>query len=125
MSSGATARWAITLAWEKLSLALLALTFSCGDGVIRRVDELPPPPPQRAFLQLDIEPRDALLLIDDRPFAVPLRLRRGVTTAPLGYHRIEIQRSGYLTWYGEITLTAARPHRLHVRLLKIPQLFEE
>ena len=96
--------------------------------MIRRVDEpppLPPPPRGQGLISVSVEPRDALILLDDRPLTVPLRLRRGVVLAPLGRHRIEIQRAGHLTWYGVLTVRGARPVELQVQLLPIPPLLPQ
>ena len=109
-------------------IILFVLLSACGGGVIRRVDEpppLPPPPRGQGIISVKVEPRDALILLDDRPLAVPLRLRRGVVFAPLGRHRIEIQRAGHLTWYGVLTIRRTRPVELQVQLLPIPPLLPQ
>lgn len=71
-------------------------------------------------LRFNIEPPDAVLLIDGeaRGRADQVGATGGLKLRP-GVHRITLQRSGYLTWRGEVTVDR-KVDVLEVRLEKRP-----
>ncbi|MCB9522268.1 MAG: hypothetical protein H6702_02680 [Myxococcales bacterium] len=81
--------------------ALAACLAACGGGVIQRVDELPPPPPGQAFLQIRCEPNDVAVHVDDRYAGQLDGYRQGVLRVAPGKHRLTLRKPGHYPWHGE------------------------
>ena len=122
LTLGALTRKALTLS----ALTLSALTLSaCGGGggvggVIQRVDELPAPPPRRAFLRLPDCDARVWIYVDERfkgrVADYPLR----ALLLPAGARRVELRRHGYATRYHLVTLSPEAPVTLSGDLTPLP-----
>lgn len=84
-----------------LMLAAVLSLSACGGGVIRRVDELPRPPPGQAFLQIRCEPGDVAVHVDDRYAGQLDGYREGVLRVAPGPHRLTLRKPGHYPWHGE------------------------
>ena len=97
-------------------LAAFWVLTGCGGGVIQSVDELPPPPPGKGFLEIRCETAGAELFVDDVFQGEVARYREGVVPLPVGSHRLTIKAAGFYTWYGQAEITT-RPTRIDVILV--------
>lgn len=91
-------------------LALL-ITLGCGgDGVVRRIGDLPPPPPGAGFVEIRCEPPTADLYVDGAYRGRLDGYRKGVVRMPEGRRRIALHKSGHYSFYGtfEVGQTAVR-----------------
>ena len=100
------------------AIVLLSAFAGCGGGVIQSVDELPPPPPGKGFLEIRCEAPGAELFVDDEFQGEVARYREGVVPLPVGAHRLTIKAAGYYTWYGQADITV-RPSRIDVTLVAL------
>lgn len=90
-------------------VAMLAAGFAaaCGGGVVERADAPPAPPPGLAALQLQVEPGDVEVTIDDAFAGVLTGYRDGLIAVRPGPHRIRLGRAGCMTGYYEIDVPPA------------------
>lgn len=103
----------------RISLALSAcvVLVACGgDGVIRKVGDLPPPPPGAGFVEIECEPATADLYVDGVYRGRLDGYRNGVVRMPEGQRRIALRKTGHYTWYGVIRVGQATA-RIETRLV--------
>jgi hypothetical protein len=86
----------------------LLIGIGCGGGVIQKVGELPPPPPNQAFVQLTAEPADVDVYLDGR-FAGRLDgYPDGVIRVSPGVRRVTLKRAGYYSAHAEVVAENGR-----------------
>lgn len=85
---------------------LLAMSACGGDGVIRRVDDLPPPPPGAGFVEFRVTPPTTDLYVDGVYRGRLDGYRDGVVRMPEGRHRIALRKNGHYAWYGTVDVGA-------------------
>ncbi len=92
-----------------LATALIALvTLGCGgDGVIRKVGDLPPPPPGAGFVEIKCDPPTADLYVDGVYRGRLDGYRNGVIRMPEGPRRVALRKNGHYAWYGTVTVGQA------------------
>ena len=86
------------------ALHLLAGLWSCGGGVIQSADAPPPPPPGLAVLQIDCDPRDVEVSIDDAYAGLLTGYRGALIAIKPGPHRLRLSHAGCLPAYFEVTI---------------------
>ena len=84
--------------------------------------DLAPPPPahvakERPGLRLRVQPSDAAVLVDEKRRGTADQVGHGTGFLELrpGVHRISLERAGYETWRGEVTV-GKKTELLEVRL---------
>lgn len=83
------------------ALATAALLSACGgDGVVRRVGDLPPPPPGLGFVEIACTPPTADLYVDGVYRGRVDGYRGGVVRMPEGTRRIALRKPGHYSYYG-------------------------
>jgi hypothetical protein len=87
--------------------------------------EAPPPPPRDAApgeasnfgsLVIQVQPPDADVLIDGEKWRGPQGEERLVVQLPEGPHRIEVQKDGFQTYSGSVTIRGGETSPLNVSL---------
>ncbi|MCA9537542.1 MAG: PEGA domain-containing protein [Myxococcales bacterium] len=103
---------------KRTALIGLALVASaCGGGVVQRVGDLPPPPPDAGLIQIVCDPPDADVYIDGHYRGQLGGYREGVIRLPRGHRRLSLQKPGFYAWYGELD-AADTTLRFEVRLVR-------
>ncbi len=96
---------------------VLSTVIGCGgDGVIRRVGDLPPPPPGAGFVEIECEPTTVDLYVDGVYRGRLDGYRNGVIRMPEGTRRIALRKAGHYSFYGTIEVGQATS-RIATRLI--------
>lgn len=106
-----------------LSVFLISLCYSCGGGVIQRVDQegrLPPPPPRKGFLQLPQGPSTTQIYLDDHYIGQYKDYPRSAILLPIGPHRLKLTSQDHANLYIEVDISSDQPTVIKGKMIRIP-----
>ncbi|MCB9540827.1 MAG: hypothetical protein H6703_00075 [Myxococcales bacterium] len=93
--------------WALAAGLALGLAGCGGDGVVRRVDDLPEPPPGAGYVEIKVQPPTADLYVDGVYRGRMDGYRDGVVRMPEGQRRIALRKNGHYSFYGTYDVGAA------------------
>ena len=100
---------------------LLILFFSgCGDGVIRHVNDLPPPPQQTGFILFKKMQPEVRIYLNDRFRGQVRHYPKNAMLVEAGSYLLEFRLKGYASRYHKIKVQSHRPIRIQDHLILIP-----
>ena len=103
------------------STLLILFLNGCGGGVIRHVDDLPPPPKQTGFILFKKMQPEVRIYLNDHFRGQVKHYPKKAMLIEAGSYLLEFRLKGYASCYHNIKVQSHRPVRIQDQLILIPQ----
>ena len=103
-----------------LSMLLMLFLNGCGGGVIRHVDELPPPPQQTGFILFKKMQPEVRIYLNDRFKGQVKHYPKKAMLVEMGSYLLEFRLKGYASEYHRIKVQSHLPVHIQNHLILIP-----
>ena len=114
--------WRSIMSWMyiQITMCILALFVGCGGGVIRHVDDLPPPPRKTGFLLFKKMQPEVRIYLNDRFRGKVKHYPKKGMLVEIGSYLLEFRLKGYSSSYHTIKIQSHLPVHIKDKLILIP-----
>ena len=99
---------------------LLGCLLSCGGGVIRHVDDLPPPPRKTGFLVFKKMQPQVRIYLNDQFKGKVQNYPKKAMLVDSGQYQLEFRLKGYASRYYQVQIQSRFPTHIQDQLILIP-----